>query len=106
MRETGYSKELRGRLEDLFPGCMILRGDANRRQGIPDLLLLFEDKWAALEVKAAWNSPEQPNQEYYVNLMDNMSFAAIIFPENEEDVLRDLQRAFRHRRSTRIPQRQ
>ena len=103
MLERDYQRLLRKRLEDMFPGCIILKQDAGLHQGIPDLLILWHDKWVALEVKASWDSPEQPNQHYYVELMDNMSFAAFIYPENEEEVLSALQHAFQPRRATRVP---
>lgn len=105
MLERDYQRLLIQELENRFAGCLILKQDSGYRQGIPDLLVLWHDKWAALEVKASWDSPEQPNQRYYVELMDNMSFAAFIYPENQEEVLNALQHAFQARRPTRVPQR-
>jgi len=96
--ESEFQSGLKKELEALFPGCIILKNDPNYMQGIPDLLVLWGNKWAALEAKRAFNSRRQPNQPYYVQLMDEMSFAAFINPENKEDVLRDLQHAFRPRR--------
>lgn len=93
MRENRYQAQLIKTLQEMFPGAIILKNDSEYLQGIPDLLILYGDKWAALEVKASHNSEHQPNQEYYVSLMDLMSFAAFIYPENEEAVLYDLQRA-------------
>ena len=84
-------------------GCVILKNDSEYIQGIPDLLVLFRDRWAMLEVKASEDSPNQPNQEWYIARLNKMSFAAFIYPENEEEVLNDLQRAFESRRSARIP---
>lgn len=104
MRENRYQKEVIDCLKHMFPGCMVLKNDTALRQGIPDLLVLFEDKWAALEVKASYDSPCQPNQDYYVRLMNDMSFAAFICPENEEEVLYELQQAFGARRTSRFPQ--
>lgn len=95
MLESKYQGLLIKDLERMFPGCVILKNDAQYRQGFPDLLILFRDKWAALEVKASYDSPEQPNQDYYISLLQEMSFAAFIFPENEEEVLFELKRAFR-----------
>lgn len=94
MRESVYQSRLIKELERRFPGCFILKNDSSYRQGIPDLLVLHGDRWAMLEVKAEESSPVQPNQPYYVDLLDRMSFAAFIYPENEEVVLDDLQRAF------------
>ena len=89
----------------MFPGCVILKNDAGYMQGIPDLLILFENKWAMLEVKASERSREQPNQNYFVELLDSMSFAAFIYPENEDEVLYALQQTFRPRRVARVSQR-
>lgn len=100
---TGFKAKLMGILEEMFPGCWIISGNANDIQGTPDLLILYKDKWAVLEVKAAENSRRQPNQDYYVDLFDTMSFGAFIYPENAEDVLYDLQQTFEPRRHARVP---
>lgn len=103
---TGFKSHLVRRLEDLFPDAVLLTGNSAYRQGIPDLLLLLPNYWAALEVKASATATKQPNQDYYIDLMDGMSFAAFIFPENEEEVIYALQRSFQSRRPARIPKRQ
>jgi len=102
MRETQYQSRVVDILHDLFPGCTTLRNDPRHIQGIPDLLFLYEDFWAMLEVKLSAAAPTQPNQEYYVDHFNRMSFAAFIFPENEEDVLNDLQQAIRFSRQARV----
>lgn len=103
--ESRYQAKLIRKLKELFPGCMVFKMDSSYIQGIPDLLILYEDQWAMLEVKRSEKDRQdpQPNQEYYVGLLDEMSFASFIFPENEEEVLHDLELAFerRSRRSTR-----
>ena len=71
-----------------------MKNDSSYIQGIPDLLILYEDKWAVLECKKNASAKKQPNQTYYVNKMNRMSFAAFIYPENKEEVLYELQRAF------------
>lgn len=81
-------------LKQMFPGCIVMKNDSSYIQGIPDLLILYKDKWASLEVKKAANANRQPNQEYYVNQMNEMSFSRFIFPENKESVLNDLYQAF------------
>lgn len=107
--ESRFQAKLIRELKDLFPGCMVLKMDSGYIQGIPDLLVLYEDQWAMLEVKRSEKDRQdpQPNQEYYVDLLDDMSFASFIFPENKEEVLHDLELAFkgRSRRSTRRPRR-
>ena len=67
----------------------------NETQGIPDLLILYKDKWAVLEGKKSKDASHRPNQPYYVEKMNEMSFAAFIYPENKEEVLHALQQAFR-----------
>ena len=64
-------------------------------QGAPDLLILYENKWAALEGKKNGKASLRPNQQHYVDLFDKMSFAKIIFPENAEEVLNEMERAFK-----------
>lgn len=72
--------------------------DSGYLQGIPDLLILYKKKWATLECKKTANAKKRPNQEYYVNKMNDMSFSRFIFPENKEEVLNDLEQAFKHTR--------
>lgn len=86
--ESGFQDKLRDELKDLFPGCMIFKMD--QIQGIPDLLVLYEDKWATLECKKFEGASVRPNQRYYVDLMDNMSFSRFVYPENKDEVLDDL----------------
>lgn len=94
-KENSFQAQLIKDLKILFPGCMVLKNDANYIQGIPDLLILFNDKWAMLECKRAKKASHRPNQEYYVDLLDKMSYAAFIYPENREDILNELQQALR-----------
>lgn len=89
--ESGFQDRLRKDLEEMLPGCMIFKMD--QHQGIPDLLILHEDKWASLECKRSANAKKQPNQEYYVGRMNEMSFSRFICPENKEEVLSELQSA-------------
>jgi hypothetical protein len=102
MTESKFQRQLIKKLKEMFDGCIILKNDPTYIQGIPDILILFRNKWAGLELKKSFDSPTQPNQEYYVQKMNDMSYAAFICPENEEDVLDDLQQTFRPARSTRF----
>lgn len=102
MAENKYQAKLIKKLERLFPGCLILKNDSSYRQGIPDLAIFFRDTWAMLEVKDSESAPSQPNQDFYIDMLDNLSFAAYIYPENEEEVLNELQRAFGSSRKTRV----
>ena len=90
--ESGFQDKLRDELRQLFPGCMIFKME--QIQGIPDLLILYQDKWAALECKRGTRSKKQPNQDYYVDLMNKMSFARFINKDNKEEVLRELKNIF------------
>lgn len=103
MKESLFQFMLIKELKEEFPGCIILKNDPNYIQGVPDLLILFRDRWAALEVKKSSKSHHQPNQDYYVSLMDDMSFARFVYPENKEEILNELQRSFRTRRTSCLP---
>lgn len=92
--------------EAMFPGCMVMKNDSSYIQGVPDLILLWGPHWATFEVKRGLDEPFQPNQEYYINRMNEMSFSAMICPENMGEVLDALQQSFRARRPARVPQRQ
>ena len=94
MAENRFKTNLIKEIEYMFPGCIITHLDPNEIQGIPDLLILYENKWAVLEGKDYANAKHQPNQDYYVDLMDRMSFAAFIYPENKDEVLDDLYQYF------------
>lgn len=94
MLENRFKTTLTKELKHLFPGCMVLHLDPNEIQGIPDLLVLYKDKWAALEGKKTFNASVRPNQAYYVNKMNDMSYASFIYPENKEEVLYEISRVF------------
>nr|DAN55633.1 MAG TPA: hydrolase [Bacteriophage sp.] len=89
--ESGFQDRLIATLKTMFPGCMVFKMD--QRQGIPDLLILHGRKWASLECKQFARAKRQPNQDYYVGKMNDMSFSRFISPENKEEVLHDLQQA-------------
>lgn len=103
MLENRFKTKLVSELKEMFPGCLIFHLDPVEHQGMPDLLILYKDKWAALEGKKNSQASHRPNQDYWVEQMNKMSFAAFIFPENKEDVLYELQQAFRPRRKARVP---
>lgn len=102
MREGEYKTELRKKIEQRLPGSLVLKNDANDRQGIPDLTVLYKNRWAFLEVKTSENASQQPNQEFYVEQAADNSFGAFIYPENEEEVLDALQQSLEPRRKTRV----
>ena len=89
--ERDFQAKLIKEIKKLFPGCIVMKNDPDYIQGIPDLLILYKNKWAALEVKISSKAGHRPNQDYYVKKMDDMSFAKFIYPENKEEVLYELQ---------------
>ena len=90
MKESKFQSNLKKELKNIFPGCIVTKLDSGDIQGIPDLLILYKNKWATLENKRTSKAHRQPNQEYYVNKMNDMSFSRFIYPENKEEVLTDL----------------
>ena len=93
MLESRFQANLIKELKKLFPGCIVMKSDSGYLQGIPDLLILYKNKWATLEFKQSAGAKKQPNQEYYVGKMNEMSFSRFICPENKEEVLHDLQQS-------------
>lgn len=94
MLERDFQADLIKELKLIFPGCIVLKNDSSYQQGIPDLSLFVKDKWAMLEVKKSANESLRPNQEYWVDKANSMSYATLIFPENKEEVLNDLRKRF------------
>lgn len=101
-KENEYQAGLIKRLKERYSGAIVLKNDSAYKQGIPDLTVLYKNKWAALECKQRDKSSHRPNQDYYISKMDEMSFARFISPDNEEDVLNEMDEAFKTRRSTRL----
>jgi hypothetical protein len=92
--ERDYQAGLIDRISMRFPGCFILKNDEQYIQGIPDLTILYGTYWVMLEVKKSAKEPYRPNQEYYLEVLGEMSYTATIFPENEAEVLDEVQSAF------------
>ena len=72
MAENKYQAGLIKRLKLRFPGCEILKNDANYIQGIEDLTLLWGPHWATLEVKDELGSSLRPNQRHYIEKHNDM----------------------------------
>lgn len=102
--ESGFQDKLISDIREQLPNSMIFKME--QRQGIPDLLILNEDRWACLECKRSQKATHQPNQDYYVDTMNNMSFASFIYPENKQEVLNELYKALRPSRKARVSGRQ
>ena len=94
MLENKFQANLIRELKNEFPECIVMKNDSSYIQGIPDLLVLHKDKWASLEVKRSSNASHQPNQDYYVDKMNNMGFSRFICPENKDNVMTDLRLYF------------
>ena len=105
MLESKFQAKLIKEIKENLPGCIVMKTDPNYIQGMPDLLILHKNKWASLENKRSANAKKQPNQQYYVDKMNEMSFSSFICPENKESVLLELQHAFTTGGSTRVPER-
>lgn len=98
--ESKFQADLKKKLAERFPGCVVMKNDPNDIQGIPDLTVLYKDRWATLECKRSEIAHKQPNQEYYVGVMNSMSFSRFIYPENMEEVLNEMERSFKTDRNS------
>ena len=104
--ESKFQGDLVREIHDMLEDCIVMKNDSSQIQGIPDLIVIYRNRWAMLEVKPFEKAVHQPNQDYYVDKFNDWSFAAFIYPENKEEILDGLQQALRPRRKARIPQRQ
>ena len=94
--ERNFQRGLIKDIKERFKGAFVIKLDPRLIQGVPDLLVLFGKRWAALEVKRSANAPHRPNQDYRVKIMNEMSFARFVYPENKESVLDEMESAFKH----------
>jgi hypothetical protein len=94
-KESDFQSKLIKTIKQRFTGAIVTKLDSSHIQGLPDLLVLYEDKWATLECKRNDNATHRPNQDYYVNKMNDMSFSRFIYPENEKEILDEMEQAFR-----------
>ena len=94
-RESKFQKDFMDEIRERYPGCVIMKNDSGYIQGIPDWTILYGDKWAVIEAKAEEDAPHQPNQDYYVDTMNGMSFARFAYPENKDEVLSELHEHFK-----------
>lgn len=92
--ESKFQKELMDEIRKQYPGCVILKNDSSYIQGFPDWTILYKDKWAVLEAKRSRTADKQPNQPYYVDKLNSMSYSRFIYPENKDEVLQELQKIF------------
>ena len=95
MLESKFQADLIKKIKERLPGAIVLKNDPNYIQGMPDLTVLYKDKWATLECKKTGKAKHRPNQDYYVKTMNDMSYSAFIYPENEEEVLNEISQSFK-----------
>ena len=95
MKESNFQKDLIRDLKTIFPGSIILKNDPNYIQGIPDLMILYNDKWAALECKKSKDAHRLPKQEYYVEKLNKLSFSSFVYPENKDEVIENIKKIFK-----------
>ena len=93
--ESKFQKELMDKIKKQYPGCVIIKNDSGYIQGFPDWTIFYKNKWAVLEAKRSEGAAKQPNQEYYVSRLNDMSFSRFVYPENEEQVLSELHQIFK-----------
>ena len=96
--ESKFQKDFIDEAKKRYPGCVTIKNDSGYIQGFPDWTILYEDKWAVLEMKKERGAQKQPNQEYYVDKLNKMSFSRFVFPENKEEVFEDLDALFKRKR--------
>lgn len=100
--ESQFKSRLIKEIERQFPGAFVIKTSANHTQGIPDNLILYGSRWAMFEAKDDISARHQPNQDYYVHLFNEMSYATFVYPQNKEVFLYELQQALRPRRRARL----
>ncbi len=93
MNENKFQANLIREIQTRFPGCIVMKNDSSYIQGIPDLLILYKDRWASLEVKKDEKASHRPNQDYYVQKMNEMSFSKFVYPENRKEIMYELEQA-------------
>ena len=91
MNENKFQANLIREIQTRFPGCIVMKNDSSYIQGIPDLLILYKDRWASLEVKKDEKASHRPNQDYYVQKMNEMSFSKFVYPENRKGIMYELE---------------
>ena len=92
--ESDVKDDIIGAIKEMYPDCFVLKNDSGYLQGVPDWVILYKDKWVMLELKKSKTASHQPNQDYYVDILNRMSYATFAYPENKEEVLHDIQQTF------------
>ena len=91
MKESTFQKIFLDKVRELVPGCIAMKNDAQYIQGIYDWTIQKGSKAAALEIKKSKDAPHRPNQDYYINKINEQGgFGRFVYPENEKQVLEDI----------------
>lgn len=96
--ESSFQKIFKKKIQEMFPEVVILKNDPTLKQGIPDLTLFYKNKYIFVEVKKSKSATKQPNQQYYIDKFNRWSKAFFVYPENEQEVLNEIQRTFKSAR--------
>lgn len=89
-RENRFQAVLKSELKLLFPGCIVMKNDPTDIQGIPDLTVIYKNKYAFLECKREEEASRQPNQKHYIDQATRYAFGDFVYPENKSEVLNRL----------------
>jgi len=87
MVESVFQAKVIKEIKQRMPGAIVNKGDSS--QGYPDYIICYKDKWAALEFKKEENAKHQPNQDLYIDIINDWTMAAFIYPENKKEVLHE-----------------
>lgn len=101
MKENTFQKELVNDIKKRLPDAIVLKNDPSFKNGIVDLTILHNDRWATLECKKSADATHRPNQDTYVDIMNKMSYSAFVYPENKEKILNELEQSLKSRRRSR-----
>jgi len=92
--ESVVQKRVIREINAMYPNAFVIKTDPTYINSFPDLLVLEGTNWASLETKREPNSPRQPNQDYYIRMLNHMSFASFIDATNYKEVLHAMARSF------------
>lgn len=88
--ESRFQSSVKHELETKYPGCIVRKNPPGQENGFPDLVMYYGPIWAMFECKREKDARKRPNQKWWVERLDEMSFARLIFPENRERVMGEL----------------
>lgn len=94
-KESDFKNKLYKEIRKRFPGTEVIPNDAGYIQGFPDATVYFPNgRYFLLEGKRTSTSAKQPNQDYYVNGSPLSKNAMFVYPENEKEILEELERRY------------